>query len=167
MFTLYPPWLPDSVAQPLAAALAALVTVMLAVPAWGADLGAYRWKNRLLLILAPSAGDPRLTAFEKRLSERLDDVRERDLLTLRLLETGLSGRAKHAMSPEDAKALRRRYRAVPGRFTVILIGKDGGVKLVQEERVSLQAIFDLIDTMPMRRREMQPKGDGGRGFSGG
>jgi hypothetical protein len=50
---------------------------------------------------------------------------------------------------------------------VILIGKDGGVKLVQEERVSLQAVFDLIDTMPMRRREMRQRGAGGQGVNGG
>ncbi len=157
----------DAAGQPMAAVLAALMTVILAVSAWGADLGTYRWKYRLLLVMAPSASDPRLTAFEKRLSVRAEDVRDRDLLTLRLLETVPSGPAEHRISPEDVEALRRRYRAAPGGFAVILIGKDGGVKLVQDERVSLQAIFDLIDTMPMRRREMQPKGTGGQGVSGG
>ncbi len=146
----------------MAAVLAVVTVAALAMPAWGADLGVYRWENRLLFVMAPDAADPRWAAFKKRLATRAQDVRERDLLVIDLLETGPSGRAGHPLPPEDVQALRRRYGAVPGRFTVILIGKDGGVKLVQEEQVSLQAIFDLIDTMPMRRREMQLKGVGGK-----
>ena len=41
---------------------------------------------------------------------------------------------------------------------ILLVGKDGGVKLRSEEPVSIQRIFDLIDSMPMRRREMREKG---------
>ena len=40
-------------------------------------------------------------------------------------------------------------------FSVILIGKDGGVKLRSAEPVSAEAIFGLIDGMPMRQREMR------------
>jgi hypothetical protein len=42
---------------------------------------------------------------------------------------------------------------------VILIGKDGGEKLSREEGTTLGEIFGLIDTMPMRRREMRRKTD--------
>jgi hypothetical protein len=42
---------------------------------------------------------------------------------------------------------------------VVLIGKDGGEKLRREEGGTLREIFGLIDTMPMRRREMQGKTD--------
>jgi hypothetical protein len=62
------------------------------------------------------------------------------------------------LSPEDTQKLRRRFGVRPGRFTVILIGKDGGVKMLREDRVELQEIFDLIDSMPMRQQEMQEKG---------
>ena len=37
--------------------------------------------------------------------------------------------------------------------TVLLIGKDGGIKLIERsDQVSLEAVFALIDTMPMRQR---------------
>ena len=143
--------------RPMAVVLGVLVVFVLAQNVWGADLSAYHWKHRLLLIFAPNGTDPRLVAFEERTDARRVDMQDRDLLTFRILETGPSGRPGVPMTSEDAEALRRRYKAPAGRFTVILIGKDGGVKLVQEERVSLQAIFDLIDTMPMRRREMRQK----------
>ena len=36
----------------------------------------------------------------------------------------------------------------------MLIGKDGGVKLRQEEPISVADLFALIDSMPMRKQEM-------------
>ena len=43
------------------------------------------------------------------------------------------------------------------RVQVSLVGKDGGKKARQTGRLDLQAFFDLIDTMPMRLREMEHK----------
>jgi hypothetical protein len=37
------------------------------------------------------------------------------------------------------------------------IGKDGGVKLRSAEPVAAGDFFALIDTMPMRRREMRER----------
>ena len=41
----------------------------------------------------------------------------------------------------------------PSEFGLILIGKDGGIKL-NSRKTSLEEIFSLIDTMPMRQEEM-------------
>jgi hypothetical protein len=40
-------------------------------------------------------------------------------------------------------------------FEIILIGKDGGVKLRSKTPISLEELFSLIDAMPMRRQEMR------------
>jgi len=42
----------------------------------------------------------------------------------------------------------------PG-FRVLLIGKDGGVKLDRRAPVAVDEILSLIDSMPMRRREAE------------
>lgn len=39
-------------------------------------------------------------------------------------------------------------------FKLLLLGKDGEIKL-STNRVELKDVFSLIDTMPMRKREMQ------------
>ncbi len=39
------------------------------------------------------------------------------------------------------------------RFKVLLIGKDGGVKLRTQTPVTPLELYQLIDAMPMRRRE--------------
>ena len=40
----------------------------------------------------------------------------------------------------------------PSEFRLILIGKDGWIKL-NTRKTSLEEIFSLIDTMPMRQEE--------------
>jgi hypothetical protein len=44
-----------------------------------------------------------------------------------------------------------------GEFAVILMGKDGGIKLRRQSQTKLTDIFALIDAMPMRREEMRQK----------
>ena len=47
------------------------------------------------------------------------------------------------------------HLATPGApFWIVLIGKDGGVKLRSDD-AGLDQIFDLIDSMPMRQAEMR------------
>ena len=41
---------------------------------------------------------------------------------------------------------------------LILLGKDGGIKLKRNDRVKFEEIFSLIDSMPMRKDEMRQKG---------
>lgn len=38
---------------------------------------------------------------------------------------------------------------------IVLIGKDGGIKLKKPFVLSAEHIFDVIDSMPMRRAEMK------------
>lgn len=40
-------------------------------------------------------------------------------------------------------------------FEAILIGLDGGIKLRRKEAIDVKELFDLIDSMPMRQREIR------------
>ncbi|MGD8701149.1 MAG: DUF4174 domain-containing protein [Desulfosarcina sp.] len=119
------------------------------------DLSDYRWKHRPLFIFAPSASDADYLALDKRLAHRSADIEDRDMIIIRIFEKSPSRVAARPMLPGDAEALRRRFGIAPGRFTVVLVGKDGGVKLVARRDVDLQSIFNLIDSMPMRQQEMR------------
>jgi hypothetical protein len=125
-----------------------------------ADLSGYQWKNRLLFIFAPSAGDAGYLALDEQLAKAAPEMEDRDLLVFRILEHGPSLLDGKPLPPDDAEALRRRFDVEPGKFTVVLAGKDGGVKLVEHKAVDLEAIFDRIDSMPMRRQEMRERGSG-------
>lgn len=134
-----------------------VLAIFLAVPvgaAQGADLAPYRWQHRLLLVFAEHPSDPDFMVFARSLSVNRDAVLDRDLVLGRIFERGPSQLGERPLSAEDAQSLRRRFAIRPAAFTVVLIGKDGGVKMVRSERVDLEAIFARIDAMPMRRQEM-------------
>ena len=126
-------------------------------PAAGSDLTSYRWKNRLLLIFSPSASHPGLAELDRSLAKNHADVIDRDLVIFRVFEDGPSMAGQAPLTSEDSTNLRRRYKIDTDRLTVVLIGKDGGIKLVRQHRADLQEFFDLIDSMPMRRQEMREK----------
>jgi hypothetical protein len=92
------------------------------------------------------------------MSKCLPEIEDRDLLVFQVFEKGPSHLGEEPIAPAEAQALRRRFNVISGRFTVILIGKDGGTKMVCQGPVELQKIFDRIDSMPMRQREMRKKG---------
>lgn len=96
-----------------------------------------RWQVRPVVVLGEgSAVEAQIAALQ----DAADALRERDVV---LLTDG-----------PGAEALRGTVG--PG-FAVLLIGKDGGIKLDRRSPVDPAEIVALIDDMPMRRREA---GDG-------
>jgi hypothetical protein len=124
------------------------------------DLDAFKWKNRLIFLFAPHADDPMLEALRREISSRPQAVKERDLVIFEILESGDSRMDATPIDPQTATLLRERFGIPPKTFTLVLVGKDGGVKLRQNGTVELEAVFALIDSMPMRRNEMRRQGRG-------
>lgn len=104
------------------------------------DLDAFRWKNRPVLLFAPSPDDPAYVEQSASFIAAAEGLLERDIVVLSDTE------------PREDGALRRRFD-VQG-FEVLLVGKDGGVKLRKQTPISAEELFAEIDSMPMRRREM-------------
>jgi hypothetical protein len=105
------------------------------------DLDKYRWSRRLLLLFAPSETEPSYVQQRAALEAAESDLAERDMVVI------------SDTDPEAQGALRRTF-GVEG-FAVLLIGKDGGVKLQRQEPITADALFAVIDAMPMRRQEMR------------
>lgn len=133
-------------------------TVLLGRVSAAADLSAYVWKNRLLLVFAPSADTPAVSAFYDQLHRQTEALRERDLLVLASVESGPSTGIDKPLAPSDARDLRSKFGILTGQFRVVLVGKDGGVKAAYTAPVRLQKIFERIDQMPMRKQEMRNQG---------
>ena len=58
------------------------------------------------------------------------------------------------LSREDVEDVKSDVRRGSGEWAV-LVGYDGGVKMVMEEKVEWEKVFNKIDRMPMRRREIR------------
>jgi hypothetical protein len=112
----------------------------------------YLWKQRPLLIFAP--GDTaELRRQRADIEKAIAGMEERDMAVVEIV----GDRVTMITGPDcddDAEGLRRFADFGRSDFGVVLVGKDGGIKLVAAEPVTMDRIFRLIDSMPMRRQEM-------------
>lgn len=109
-------------------------------------LAGYRGKNRVLLIFAASGRDPGYVAQNRLWEREQAGFTDRALVTLPVFA------AARRSAPLAGK-----YGVIPGRFTVVLVGKDGQEAFRTERPVAADEIYARIDAMPMRRAEMRAK----------
>ena len=93
------------------------------------NLNQYQWQNRIIVTFSNSDENPKLLKLKQEIQENACGFQNRNLLHFQILD------------PNE-------------EFKILLIGKDGGIKFEGENR-TLNQIFDQIDSMPMRRYEMQ------------
>ncbi len=127
-------------------------------PAPSFEIKDLRWKNRVVVLFAPDIVHPDAAAVLKEVEQYRSEFLDRDMVLVTALETGRSSVAGKPLATDAVSVLREEYGGAPGTFRLLLIGKDGGVKLDRTEAVRLRELFALIDTMPMRRQEMRDKG---------
>ena len=121
------------------------------------DLDSLRWKNRVFVLFSPSESDPLFQLQKQGLASSAQAVLDRELMILEITEQGQSRAGNQLLSEKAVQDIRKRFGLQTGTFQVLLIGKDGGVKLRSSEPVSTKDLFGLIDSMPMRRQEMESK----------
>ena len=121
------------------------------------DLSQFQWKNRLLFLFAPNRSHPLFDVLQKSIATQQAEVADRDLVIFEILESGTSRMDTSDLDPQVAQTLRDKFDVNPGRFALILVGKDGSVKLNRQEQTQLEDIFALIDAMPMRQKEMEKR----------
>ncbi len=119
----------------------------------------HRWEHRLLLVFSPRADDIRARELDGKLESRACELADRDLVIGRFSMFGDARLGDQALSPESAAQIRNDFNVDFGDFVVILVGKDGYEKRRDKELPDLDAIFEQIDGMPMRRAEMRARGD--------
>ncbi|WP_054559426.1 DUF4174 domain-containing protein [Croceitalea dokdonensis] len=103
------------------------------------NLEEYQWRNRLLILF----GDSSTEAF----------LRQKQLLTKE--KAALEERA--ILIFEGNRELQEQLQLNAEFEGIILIGKDGGVKHKKPFTVQPEAIFSMIDGMPMRKAEIRNK----------
>jgi Domain of unknown function (DUF4174) len=116
-------------------------------------LAGYRWENRVLLVFAPDVDSTLCLRQHEMLLDAKPGLNEHDVVVISVLKDIVSTKERPA-APVSADALRDAYDVLPHDFRVVLIGKDGGVKLRQDEPISMANLFALIDSMSMRKQEM-------------
>jgi hypothetical protein len=119
------------------------------------DLTQFKWKNRLLFLFAPDPSHPFYKQLHGQIVDQKSEVEDRDLVIFSVLLQGPSQMNTTEIDRQEVDSIRDRFMISPHEFSLVLIGKDGGIKLKRKDQVNLAEVFELIDSMPMRQNEMR------------
>ncbi|XP_004835782.1 coiled-coil domain-containing protein 80 [Heterocephalus glaber] len=132
-------------------------------------LSRFRWRRRLLVISAPNDEDWAYSQQLSALSGQACNFGLRHITILKLLGVGeeVGGvlelfpiNGSSVVEREDipahlAKDIRNYFQVSPEYFSMLLVGKDGNVKSWYPSPMwSMVIVYDLIDSMQLRRQEM-------------
>ncbi len=120
-------------------------------------LDRYRWQQRPLVVSAPAQDDPQLREQLQAVSAAREAFEERDMVLVILLNDAGSSASGRPLTTDEAVAAREALGIPPDSFALRLIGKDGSVKLSGDDVLAMDEIYALIDSMPMRQREMKER----------
>ena len=129
------------------AALALLAAQPAGLPGLAATLRTSRWQHRLLLLGAPTAGQPDFQRQKQLLATVEKELAARDFQVIEVVYDQFSAADRQCWTQQLGQPLHG--------FTVVLIGKDGGVKRTSPHPLPAADLFDTVDKMPMRRQEMR------------
>ena len=118
------------------------------------ELAHYQRKNRLLLLFAPHQNHPAYQEQRCLLDAQEPALEERDLIVLDLFADSRRIEQRHLSSRSVAR-IRKRFGVPASEFALLLVGKDGTVKRRETSAVPAEVLFDQIDGMPMRLRELR------------
>ncbi len=107
------------------------------------NLQDFLWLRRPIVVFADTEADPRFQEQIELLKSRTAALEDRDVIIL--TDT----------NPQAGSEIREKLR--PRGFMVVLIGKDGGVKLRKPFPWDVREFSRAIDKMPMRRQEIRDR----------
>lgn len=110
----------------------------------------FQWENRLILVRAEPAERREIVRW---FSDQRAAIEERHIVWF-VLEGDVVETNYEGSMPENFAGKLGEANYWKEAETVLLIGKDGGVKS-RQETLDLEALFRRIDSMPMRRAEMR------------
>ena len=122
-------------------ALTAGTTMFYSLPPEAANLEQYQWRSRPVVIFAPSEKDADYVRQIAMLEKSKADLENRDIIVLSDTTPAASGQLRTQFKPEG--------------FEVILVGKDGGVKIRQKTPLTSEDLLSTIDRMPMRKANLR------------
>lgn len=121
------------------------------------DLTDHKWKDRLILILSEDKDDALVQEQIKEFKKSENDIIDRKLVIYHISPTLFKTILPQSSEWKKNDKLYHKYQKKKFTFEVLLIGLDGRVKLRENQIIKPEVIFSLIDTMPMRKAEMEMK----------
>lgn len=119
------------------------------------SLTQFQWENRLLIIFAKNRDHETYKSQMKSFSAVEEQLKERDVVIISIFAEGCSTINGNKITGSSASKIAERFEGSTQTNSIFLIGKDGGVKLRKPGFLEPEDLFQVIDRMPMRQREMR------------
>jgi len=121
----------------------------------GQSLNDYRWTSRLVLLFTPAPDDPTFEHQARLLNEQANALKERDVIVLLITPDAFTENTGQFLTEANADKYYDQFGIAKHQVEMILLGLDGGEKFRAQNRVTPPSVLmELIDGMPMRRREL-------------
>ena len=124
-----------------------------ATPIWTQDLEPYKWEKRILLLKDTHFESDVLQVQLTQLQSSPEKLQNRDLVIFIITDEAVYNISRIKTKLHSLQIVKK-YGLADFRG-LLLIGKDGGIKLKESFVVNPESIFNLIDSMPMRQAEMK------------
>jgi len=127
----------------------------------GQNLEKHTWKNRILVVKTSDTKSEKYQEQVKEFSNSTDELKVRKFVLYKI--TGDHFELINFENPELNDSGKTAGKPIgkslndKENFEVILIGLDGGIKLQQTDILTKEALFNIVDAMPMRRNELNKK----------
>ena len=120
-----------------------VILIFMNSPMHADPLKDYLWTNRVIITFSNSASNKERLLLNQQIDAEKCEYRLRDLVHIDLIK-----------GSDDYERLRHKFAiADHPEFKLLLIGKDGKEKL-NTSSGDLKSIFAVVDSMPMRKKEM-------------
>ena len=122
------------------------------------DLEPHRWRDRVMLLITGDLKNPEYTRQTRTLQDCPAELEARKLVVYTVVENRF---AMGLPAGPWRSGVQNRFATtdVTTGFRLVLIGLDGGIKMDTSSFVPLETLWTLIDGMPMRRAELENKGN--------
>jgi hypothetical protein len=120
-----------------------VILIFMNSPMHADPLKDYLWTNRVIITFSNSASNKERHLLNQQIDTEKCEYRLRDLVHIDLIK-----------GSDDYERFRHKFSITDHpEFKLLLIGKDGKEKL-NTNSGDLKAIFAVVDSMPMRKKEM-------------
>ena len=113
------------------------------------DLSDYKWKNRIVILYENDTNTADVKSALQIIDNNTSKFTERDILVFVYKDNIFYSTNRKATDIKKSDILPKTYDGY------VLIGKDGGIKSKALYPFNLEQLFNLIDSMPMRKSEMR------------
>ena len=119
------------------------------------DLNAYKWKNRILFVMANNKDSEKLQQQIAVFNQNVAGLKERNLVIYLVTPYEFAKYNAQTIDWKKSKGFFDAYKLKDTEMELILFGMDGQIKHRKYNVTSAIEIFVIIDGMPLRQSELK------------